>query len=220
MSDALSHLFFRWVTPILDTGFRRPLQQADIDRIRETLPKWDFLACASASSEYEAVNSGSNHSLVWGLYRSCKREFWLAGAMCFARLIIILSLPICLERILSFLASDDPAPDGWRLAALMLALTCCKTLLENHYFITMQRCGIRCLGIVVRLIFRKAMQLAPSARAAQKAGKILNLMQLDAQRFYDTAWFVHLMWSALFEVIGSTILLFLLLGPSMFAGKV
>ena len=78
----------------------------------------------------------------------------------------------------------------------MLLLTCCKTLLENHYYITMQRMGIRCLGILVRLIFKKSMQLAPSARASQKAGKILNLMQIDAQRFYDTAWFVHLMWSA------------------------
>jgi hypothetical protein len=100
----------------------------------------------------------------------------------------------------------------------MLILTCCKTLLENHYYITMQRMGIRCLGILVRLIFKKSMQLAPSARASQKAGKILNLMQIDAQRFYDTAWFVHLMWSAVLEAVGSTILLFLLLGPSMLAG--
>ena len=69
--------------------------------------------------------------------------------------------------------------------------------------ITMQRCGIRALATANDLIFRKAMRLSPDARGAYKTGKVLNLMQIDARRLYDTSWFWHLQWAAVVQVISS-----------------
>ena len=43
-------------------------------------------------------------------------------------------------------------------------------------------------------------------------------MQIDAQKFYDCSWGLHLIWAAVFQVGGCVAILFSLLGPSMLAG--
>jgi ABC-type multidrug transport system fused ATPase/permease subunit len=217
LRSLLTHIFFVWVTPILELGYQRPLKQADIDSIRTNLPYWSNLGCANARADFD--QQGDEQHLMWSLYICCKRGIWTAAALALGRLCVLLSLPLFLEQLLLFLSeSSRPAHQGWLIAFIMLMLSCTKTLLENHYYICMQRAGIRARAILVSLIFKKAMELSPKARNSQPTGKILNLMQLDAQRFYDTAWFLHLMWSAALEIIGCVTLLFLLLGPSMLAG--
>jgi ABC-type multidrug transport system fused ATPase/permease subunit len=217
MPSVLSSVFFAWVTPILELGFSRPLREADIAAARTALPHWKTLCCSNALSDFE--RQAHDQHIMWSLYNCCRSGIWTGAVLVLGRLVILLILPLLLEQLLLFLNdSDRPAHHGWLIAFIMLVLSCGKTLLENHYYICMQRTGIRARAILVSLIFKKAMQLSPKARNGYRTGKILNLMQLDAQRFYDTAWFLHLMWSAVLEILGCVTLLFLLLGPSMLAG--
>eukprot|EP01051_Picozoa_sp_SAG22_P004637 SAG22_NODE_254_length_13588_cov_10.695678_5_plen_661_part_00 len=43
-------------------------------------------------------------------------------------------------------------------------------------------------------------------------------MQIDAQKFYDSSWGLHLVWAAVLQAGGCVTVLFTLLGPSMLAG--
>eukprot|EP00937_MAST-01D_sp_MAST-1D-sp2_P004006 g4006.t1 len=145
--------------------------------------------------------------------------FWRGAGLMAAQQITVFALPLVLAAMLEWL--DDPVASearGWGIALVLFALSCAKTMFDNHYFITMQKCGIRCLGAAVDAVFNKAMRLSPAARARLRSGKIVNLMQSDARRLYDTSWFWHLQWAAVFQVVSSTALLFWFLGPPMLAG--
>ena len=204
LSSVLASIFFTWVsenvfvrthfspdsyacchqvTPILQSGYRQPLTEPDIRRVRASLPYWQSLSCSNACSDFE--RQADQRRLMRSLYRCCRHGIWKGAALAFGRLVVLLVLPLLLEQLLLFLGQHHrPAQEGLLIAFAMLMLSCTKTLLENHYYIVMQRAGIRARGILVCLIFKKAMQLSPKARNSQPTGKILNLMQLDAQRFY------------------------------------
>lgn len=49
-------------------------------------------------------------------------------------------------------------------------------------------------------------------------GETVNLMSADAQRFMDTANFVHQLWSSPLQIILSIVFLWRELGPSVLAG--
>jgi len=218
----VSRIFFAWIGPLLRVGASRPLEQHDIDSVQRQLPHWSFIACQPAAADFakeRAARSGSGNALLWAMYRSLRRPFWLGALLISCQQVVLFLMPLTLARMLAFL--DTPgaaAADGWWLTGELFLLGCCKTLLDNHYYITMQRCGIRCMAIATDAVFRKALRLSPAARAAIKSGKIVNLMQMDARRFYDTSWFWHLQWAAVVQVLSSLGLLFWLLGPPMLAG--
>ena len=49
-------------------------------------------------------------------------------------------------------------------------------------------------------------------------GEIVNLMSVDAQRFMDLATYLHIIWSAPFQIMLAIFFLYITMGPSVFAG--
>ena len=62
------------------------------------------------------------------------------------------------------------------------------------------------------------MVLTNSARKKSTVGEIVNLMSVDAQRFMDLMTFLHIIWSAPFQIAVSMFFLWNILGPSVLAG--
>ncbi len=60
--------------------------------------------------------------------------------------------------------------------------------------------------------------MSSKARQNSTIGEIVNLMSVDAQRFQDLSTYIHMIWSAPLQIIGSLIFLYLVMGPSIFAG--
>ena len=80
--------------------------------------------------------------------------------------------PILLADILRFLENPDvPLSRGLLGCFLLFCAACTKTLLENHYFITCVRCGIRARAACVDVVYAKSLRLSAAARA----GKIVIL---------------------------------------------
>lgn len=86
--------------------------------------------------------------------------------------------PLLLQRILIFL-EDESAPlwEGVGYCCGLFAAACIKTLLENHYFITCVRCGLRARAVCIDLVFQKSLRLSTGLLAAHSSGKVVNLMQ-------------------------------------------
>lgn len=64
----------------------------------------------------------------------------------------------------------------------------------------------------------QALLLSNSARKSSTVGEIVNLMSVDAQRFMDLMTYIHMLWSAPFQIAVSLYFLWQTLGPSVLAG--
>jgi ABC-type multidrug transport system fused ATPase/permease subunit len=215
----LSQMLFLWNNALIQTGYRRPLQREDVWAIRTDMSTELAAGAFAATGAAAEAAAGRRWSLLRGVYIANRRDFWVSALYRAGQELAQLVQPLLLARILHFL-EDEAAPLreglGWSVALFCAA--CMKTLLENHYFITCVRCGIRARAVCIDLIFRKALRLSVVAKNEQSTGKIMNLMQIDAQKFYDTSWGLHLVWAAVLQIGGCVVLLFTVLGPAMLAG--
>ena len=66
----------------------------------------------------------------------------------------------------------------------------------------------------------QALRLSNSGRKDRTVGEIVNLMSVDAQRFMDLMTYLHMIWSAPFQIVLSLIFLYITMGFSIFAGFV
>ena len=60
--------------------------------------------------------------------------------------------------------------------------------------------------------------MSNKSRQVSTVGEIVNLMSIDAQKFMDLMTYLHIMWSAPFQITLALIFLYLTMGPSIFAG--
>lgn len=67
-------------------------------------------------------------------------------------------------------------------------------------------------------VYRKSFYLSNKARQQSTVGEIVNLQSIDANKFQDLFPYLHMMWSAPFQLVVSMVMLWQLLGPSCLAG--
>lgn len=60
--------------------------------------------------------------------------------------------------------------------------------------------------------------MSSATRKESTVGETVNLMSADAQRFMDSANFIHQLWSSPLQIIVSIVFLWAELGPSVLAG--
>lgn len=70
----------------------------------------------------------------------------------------------------------------------------------------------------VFLSLLQSLRLSSKSRQTSTTGEIVNLMSVDAQRFMDMMPYVQVVWSGPYQIIVSLIFLYLVMGPSIFAG--
>ncbi len=64
----------------------------------------------------------------------------------------------------------------------------------------------------------QALRMSTKARRTSTVGEIVNLMSVDAQMFMDLMPYLHMLWSAPFQIVLALIFLWFSMGPSIFAG--
>ncbi|XP_069066294.1 multidrug resistance-associated protein 1 isoform X1 [Pleurodeles waltl] len=133
--------------------------------------------------------------------------------------IMMFAGPEILKLLIRFV-KDKNAPDwhGYLYTVLLFLSACVQTLILHQYFHICFVTGMRIKTAVIGAIYRKALVITNSARKTSTVGEIVNLMSVDAQRFMDLATYINMIWSAPLQVIFALYLLWLNLGPSVFAG--
>lgn len=78
--------------------------------------------------------------------------------------------------------------------------------------------GFRIRSALISAIYRKALKVSSSAKRDTTVGEIVNLMAVDAQRFFELISYLHLLWSSPLVMGVAIFLLWQQLGPSVLAG--
>ena len=107
---------------------------------------------------------------------------------------------------------------GYLYAVLLFLVTAARILSLNTHHDIAQTCGLRVKSALVAAIYRKSLLLSNSAKTESTTGEIVNLMAVDAHRFFELSQIVNLIWSAPLQIIVSLYLLWNELGICVLGG--
>ncbi|ETN62869.1 multidrug resistance-associated protein 1 [Anopheles darlingi] len=239
-SSFFGKMLFLYFDSFAWRGFRKPLTMEDMydinpqDSSRELVPPFDKYWDRSVANgrkkqiaadkkagkphiEYKP-HSETNGSSLYAMVRAYGAPFWFAGMLQLAISGLQFASPYLMQEMMAVIALDGPV---WKGLLLMFGLflgSLLLALLNGQYFYNTFLSGFRIRTGLVSAIYRKALRISSAAKKDTTVGEIVNLMAVDAQRFFELTSYLHILWSGLL-IIGLCIyLLYDILGAAVFAG--
>ncbi|EKX43712.1 hypothetical protein GUITHDRAFT_72771 [Guillardia theta CCMP2712] len=131
--------------------------------------------------------------------------------------------PLLLQQLLQLIENGEMAERGGMIDAVLLTLCIlfCKlteSILIQNYFHQCFRVGWRVRTATATMVYRKIFRLSTRGLHLFKTGQLVDLVSIDAVRLCVAAGYLHYAWSAPMMAIIAIILLYNLLGSSVFAG--
>ena len=131
------------------------------------------------SSFKKRVDRGDRYPLIWAMHETFKFEFWVGGICQLFSSIFQVMTPYTLRYLISFATQAYIAqqlgrrqPNIGRGIGLVIGITCMQLLQSmgtNHYIYRGQTVGGQSRGVLITLIFEKAMRISGRAKAGGKA---------------------------------------------------
>ena len=206
-----SILSFSWVTPLMQTGDRRPLEEDDVFK----LPHED--RCSEMTDRVRAnfIKKGSLLSAIqkeW-LWTSIQAGLWkiLNDGSQFTG-------PILMSWILRGL-TEFSVLNLMILAFAMYISQITGAVGEGQYFQTGMRVGMQLRSTLMAMIFRKSLRLSVHSRLHEvSGGKMTNMISSDTESLQSFCEVMHVLWSAPLRIVTSMVLLYYLMGSSALFG--
>ncbi len=107
---------------------------------------------------------------------------------------------------------------GFIFAFAIFFVTFFQTLGNGQYFYKTYLVGFRIRSALISAIYRKSMRISSKAKRDTTVGEIVNLMSVDAQRFFELVSYLHVLWSGPLVITISIVMLWQYLGVAVLAG--
>ncbi|MCJ1431749.1 hypothetical protein MMC27_001104 [Xylographa pallens] len=191
----LSMLTFQWMAPLMSVGYKRTLELNDIWLVNPERSA-DVLTEKLNASFNRRVARGDKYPLLWALHETFKFEFWLGGiCQLFANIFQVLS-PFTLRYLIAYATSaydaqfggfaGPPIGQGLGLVFGITIMQMLQSLGTNHFIYRGFMVGGQSRGLLISVIFEKAMRISGRAKAGGKAIKDTDAKD-DAQAEKDIA---------------------------------
>ena len=177
-ASILSLSTFQWMAPLMSTGYQRPLELNDIWLVNPDRSA-DVLAEKLNSAFQRRLDRGEQYPLLWALYDSFRFEFLLGGACALTSSVLQVVSPFTLRYLISFATKayiaryrGTPSPHIGQGIGLVIGITAMQMLQSfgtNHFIYRGQMVGAQVRGVLITVIFEKAMRISGRAKAGGKA---------------------------------------------------
>ncbi|KAL2057140.1 hypothetical protein ABVK25_002879 [Lepraria finkii] len=174
----LSLLTFQWMAPLMTTGYQRPLELNDIWLVNPNRAA-PVLSAKLQASFQKRLARGDKYPLLWSLYETFKFEFWLGGMCQLLSSVLQVMAPFTLRYLISFASSayiaqaeHTPSPhiaNGIGLVIGISLMQMFQSMGTNHFIYRGQMLGAQSRGVLITVIFEKAMKISGRAKAGGKA---------------------------------------------------
>lgn len=175
------------------TGYQRPLELNDIWLVNPDRSA-EVLSAKLTVSFNKRVARGDKYPLLWALHETFKFEFWLGGCCSLFASIFQVMSPFTLKYLIAFATNayyaqkmGHPAPNlgkGFGLVIGITAMQMIQSLGTNHFIYRGFMVGAQTRGVLITVIFEKAMRLSGRAKAG---GRAITLEDAQAQLRQDDA---------------------------------
>ncbi|EES12878.1 hypothetical protein BDA96_06G240300 [Sorghum bicolor] len=214
--NVFARIFFSWMTPLMQQGFRRPITDKDIWK----LDSWD--ETETLYSQFQKCwNDELRKPKPWllrALHSSLWGRFWLGGFFKIGNDASQFVGPLVLNLLLESMQKGDPSWSGYIYAFSIFAGVSLGVLAEAQYFQNVMRVGFRLRSTLIAAVFRKSLRLTNESRRKFASGRITNLISTDAESLQQVCQQLHSLWSAPFRIVISMVLLYAQLGPAALVG--
>ncbi|CAH1406845.1 unnamed protein product [Nezara viridula] len=244
-SSFLSMITFSWLDKTIYRGSKKPLSVGDfwsmkyqdsasqvfglLDRFLNPVCSNDKESVTNKSPEYSRNdfendikgNKSSRKnpfSILPVLCKSFGPSYLVAACFKLTEDILKFSNPQLLKCLIGFVKGDEPYWRGFLYAALFLISNTLQLIFLTQYSYRSILIGLRMKTAITMAVYRKALKLSSSARKTSTVGEIVNLMAVDAQRFYNILIATSNMWSIPLQITLAVFFIWQILGPSVLAG--
>jgi ABC-type multidrug transport system fused ATPase/permease subunit len=224
-ASALEQLFYTWLNPIIQLGYKRPLEDEDIPQVplehssKHTLE--EFLKYWK-----EEVSLRPTSPSFWRVVLKAFGKNFYLSVMNFSLFLVVTFLqPTFVQIILRYVrdgsASLGDLHSGIAFALILGGLSFFQTIVFNTGFYNMQCFGLQIRPALIGALFHKSLRISNSARASHPTGEILTLMSVDVERVWLATLLGNWLWMSPLMLSVAIILLYLQVGyPSLIVGFV
>lgn len=169
-----SKLTFEWMTPLMTAGWKRPLERSDIWSVNPDRAVEPLAERVRQSMDRRIAND-DEHPLLWAIHETLFLEFWLSGLYALIGFLPQVLAPFTLRYLIQFAAdayqarvSDRVPPPIGHGIGLVIGITAMQLLQSvsiNHFIYRGMMMGGECRGLLISLIYEKAMVISGRARA-------------------------------------------------------
>eukprot|EP00949_MAST-11_sp_MAST-11-sp1_P004034 g4034.t1 len=234
-----SRLWFTWMTPMISTGYKRPLVESDVWELHkaDTSATQQEVFETHWNVELDAIRAQQNVDAAYlekggsrgrkHLFRAFRRTF-----CCKFSIAVMWKLPndlsqfagpLVMKQIISYVqsqASDDPDDpfEAYALAFVLFFTLLLGAVGEAQYFQNVMRIGMYIRSIVTTSVYDKSLRLSAKGRKGRSDGKIASLVGSDANSLQTFMQQVVTLFSAPLRITISLILIYQELQWAAFAG--
>ncbi|KAI8895252.1 P-loop containing nucleoside triphosphate hydrolase protein [Globomyces pollinis-pini] len=213
----LSYIFVNWLTPLISTGYKTPLNEKDLWEVEDemkaqNLQKYSIQFWKDFKLFSDNPSSNNAPSVFWMLATTYGSSFLMTVmfeliAVCFT----ILS-PVVLSQVLQFL---HPVPDGpklffesgvllgFLLFGLQLMISICNNVVKSITY-SLQ---MKARSHLVSEIYMKSFRLSGKSRKIFSEGAIVTFSNTDVENIELLFLVGNYIWSAPFQIIMSSVLI-------------
>lgn len=126
--------------------------------------------------------------------------------------------PILLGALISYVESEGALWKGLLLSFALFGVTFLIAILNGQHGLKSYEVGFGIRTVLISSIYRKALRISSAAKRETTVGEIVNLMSVDAHRFFEMIPYLHIAWSGPIVMSLSIFLLWQYLGVAVFSG--
>lgn len=206
MKNPISRLYFLWLVPLLNVGYRRTVQPDDLYKLNDDLTvefyKTRFQAifarrCAESrqkhrqkcatDEEADATYEVSKYDVLFSIYETW---FWtLVNSTILSSIAVIASstTPLVTKELIKFvekrsLGASENIGSGVGYAIGLFMMTNLNGLFINHGMYKAFRVGVQVKSVLTSLILEKSFRLSPRSQHKYSSGDINSMMGTDLAR--------------------------------------
>ncbi|KAM4120416.1 hypothetical protein ACJW30_03G129900 [Castanea mollissima] len=206
-----SQLTFQWLNPIFRRGRVQKLELPHIPPIpqSETVENASLLLEESLRKQkFEA------QSLPKAIACAIWKPLFMNAALAGVNTIASYTGPLLITNFVNFLLGkedDSGTHYGLILAFIFFFAKTVESLTQRQWYFGAQRIGIKLRAALMVLIYKKSIS---TKYVGLSNGKMINLINVDAERIGDFCWHIHGVWLLPVQVILALIILYRNLGAA------
>ena len=183
-------MIFEWVTPIIQLGYKRSLQIADVWNLK-SIYKTDYVLAQfnerwekrPKDADTRKARLKRNIAFVIFLFQ------WPLFAYCFLlkliQTLLMFSSPVVLDWLIYFMSSDDPNWLGYFYSFLLFLISFFESMFESQYEFHLGVLQMKVKTCLMSTVYKKALVLSNDGRKEFATGQIVNMMSVDVQALVD-----------------------------------
>lgn len=223
--NRLSRSLFCWMLPLFWNGNRRDLEEYDL---RPTTHNYDSkvvgekLERSWLKAEKEAKLSGRKPKFWRVLAKTFLLSYMRGGLMQFLSLALRTASPLLFSELLSYWSADSTMSRETAMyyGVAMILANWVASYFNHQGVLFCQQFGMKMRVATSSLMFRKIMRMSNGSLGQTTAGKVVNLLSNDLQRFDLALTFLHFIWIIPIQLIAVFYLGYLQAGYAAFFGIV